>query len=153
MIPCYDEEGSGNFTSIEDIAAELADWLLEKAFSTDEYSKEDLKYIAEVLKFMSARTIWHTFDSCNNYKMPEKIRIGCKNVEYWYSELELKDRKWDIEYVKKHFPKTTFKMYKGIGHGGLAALQPELMTFELIKVIDDSEKAKYSCIFRNGEVR
>ena len=44
-------------------------------------------------------------------------------------------------------------MYKSIGHDGLAALQPELMNFELIKVINDSEKAKYSCIFRNGEVR
>lgn len=109
--------------------------LLEKAFSTDEYSKEDLKYIDKILKFMSAKTIWRTFESCNNYKMPQEIRTNYENIEYWYSELEKKDRKWDIDYVKQHFPQTTFKVFKNIGHGGLAALQPELMTSELIRVI------------------
>ena len=44
--------------------------LLEKAFSTDEYSREDLKYIENVLKTMSCKTIWRTFESCNNYSMP-----------------------------------------------------------------------------------
>ena len=34
--------------------------LLEKAFSTDEYSKEDLQYIAKVLHFISYKTIWRT---------------------------------------------------------------------------------------------
>lgn len=47
--------------------------LLEKAFSTDEYSKDDLKYVAKVLKFMSYKTIWRTFESCNNYSMPKNI--------------------------------------------------------------------------------
>lgn len=112
--------------------------MLEKAFSTDEYSKEDLKYIDKVLKFMSAKTIWSTFESCNNYKMPQEIRTNCEYIEYWYSELEKKDRKWDIDYVKQHFPQTTFKVFENIGHGGLAALQPELMTSELIRVIGDS---------------
>ena len=194
-LPGYDEERSGDFTSVEEIAAELADWLLEhgyktvaciygcsmggavvarfladnrvkvhsavmdgaitpyqlpwiitrliairdflmihmrklggvkmleKAFSTDAYSKENLKYIAKVLKFMSVKTIWRTFESCNNYKMPQEIRTDCENIEYWYSESEIKGRKWDIEYVKKHFQKTRFKMFENIGHGGLAALQ------------------------------
>ena len=31
----------------------------------------------------------------------------------------MKDRKWDIKYVKKHFPKSTFKMSEGIGMAGL----------------------------------
>ena len=43
----------------------------------------------------------------------------------------MKDRKWDIKYVKKHFPKSTFKMFEGIGHGGLAALKLKLMTSEI----------------------
>ena len=29
---------------------------------------------------------------------------GQKEIEYWFAESETKDRKWDIEYVKKHFP-------------------------------------------------
>ena len=45
--------------------------LLEKAFATDEYSKEDLKYMAKVLHFISYKTIWRTFESCNNYTMPK----------------------------------------------------------------------------------
>lgn len=36
--------------------------LIEKAFTSDEYAKEDLQYIADVLKMMSAKTIWRTFD-------------------------------------------------------------------------------------------
>ena len=66
-----------------------------------------------------------TFDSCNNYSMPDPIEISCQKVEYWYAETEEKDRKWDIEYVKKHIPQTVFRKFGNIGHGGLAALQPE----------------------------
>lgn len=78
--------------------------MLEKAFSTDEYSEEDLKYMSRVLKMMSFRTIWRTFESCNNYTMPDPVHTDCCRIEYWFAESETKDRKWDIEYVKKHFP-------------------------------------------------
>lgn len=207
-LPGYDEEQAGDFTSVEEIASELADWLLEhnhktvsciygcsmggaivarfladnrikahsaimdgaitpyqlpwiftrfiairdffmiyigklggirlleKTFSTDEYSKEDLEYVNKVLKFMSAKTIWRTFESCNNYKMPKVMRTDCKIMEYWYSELEQKDRKWDIDYVSHHFPKTTFKMFEDVGHGGLAVLRPELMAAEIKSLIN-----------------
>ena len=216
-LPGYDEDEINDFTSVEEIAEELADWLLEhdhKAisciygcsmggaivarfladnrvkvggaiidggitpyqlpwiitrliairdflmiyigklggirllenfFSTDEYSKEDLKYIDKVLKFVSAGTIWRTFESCNNYKMPKAIQTNCENIEYWYSKSEIKDRKWDIKYVKKHFQKSTFKMFEGIGHGGLAALKPKLMASEIkriIKKLPESQKEK-----------
>ncbi len=111
--------------------------VLEKAFATDEYSDEDLKYIRKVLKFMSARTIWRTFESCNNYDMPEYIRTNCGRIEYWYADIEEKDRKWDIEYIKKKLPQTVFRVFKDIGHGGLAALKPELMASEIERVIGE----------------
>lgn len=111
--------------------------LLEKAFSTDDYSEEDLKYIEKVLKFMSCRTIWRTFESCNNYDMPDHVRTDCGRIEYWYAETEEKDRKWDIEYIKKTFPETEFRMFKDIGHGGLAALKPELLASEIERVIGE----------------
>ena len=85
---------------------------------------------------MSARTIWRTFEACNNYKMPRAIRTNCEKIEYGYSKSEMKDRKWDIEYVKKHFPKSTFKIFEGIGHGGFAALKPELMALEIKRIIN-----------------
>ena len=105
--------------------------LLEKAFTSDEYSEEDLKYIEKVLKFVSAKTIWRTFESCNNYDMPQEIRTDCPHIEYWYAKTEEKDRKWDIRYIRKNFPKTEFRVFEDIGHGGLAALKPELLASEL----------------------
>ena len=207
-LPGYDEEKPGDYTSVEEIAAELADWLnihglkeisciygcsmggsvvarfladnrvktrsavldggitpyqlpwiatrfiairdflmvymgkvggtkiLEKAFSTDEYSEDDLKYVDKVLKFMSAKTIWRTFESCNNYKMPPDIWTDCTHIEYWYAEAERKDRKWDIDYIKKNLPQTEFRMFQDIGHGGLASTKPELLAAELERVAE-----------------
>ena len=108
--------------------------LLEKAFTSDEYSEEDLKYIEKVLGFISAKTIWRTFDSCNNYAMPKEIRADCPRTEYWYARTEEKARRWDIEYIRKQFPGTVFRVFENIGHGGLAALKPELLVSEIERV-------------------
>lgn len=206
-LPGYDEERSGDFTSVEDISEELAEWLgmqgyskiagiygcslggaivlrfladdyisvkcavidggitpyrlpwiltrliavrdfslialgklgglklLEKAFSTDDYSEEDLKYVAGVLRQMSAKTIWRTFESANNYIMPDRIHTDCKHVEYWFSKAEEKDRKWDIAYLKEKLPGTHFRRYKNVGHGGLAALAPKKLAAVLDRLI------------------
>ena len=105
--------------------------LLEKAFSTDEYSEEDLEYIADVLRDISAKTIWRTFESANNYDMPKVIRTACPHIEYWYAKAEEKDRRWDISYVRDNLPQTFFREFDGVGHGGLAVLRPEVMVSEL----------------------
>ena len=114
--------------------------LLEKAFSTDEYSDEDLKYVEKVLKFMSPRTIWRTFESCNNYRMPDRIHTGCGHIEYWYTDAEGKDRKWDIDYIRKNFPQTEFRKFEDVGHGGLAALKPELLAAEIEGLIREENR-------------
>ncbi len=208
-LPGYDEDAAGDFTSIEEISAGLADWLLshcfeeiscayglsmggsvvaklladnrvgihnavidggitpyqlprvltrpaavrdfltvymgklggirllEKAFNSDEYSEEDLEYIRKVLKFISAKTIWRTFDSCNNYDMPEEIRTDCRHIEYWYAKKEEKARKWDIDYIRKHFPGTVFRVFEDIGHGGLAVLKPDLLVSGIEKAMGE----------------
>lgn len=115
--------------------------LLEKVFSTDEYSDDDLKYIAGVLDFISSKTIWRTFESCNNYSMPKKIKTGFERIEYWYSSAEKKARKWDIEYFKKNFPQAIFKEFEEIGHGGLAVLKPETFAEEIIKLCKDKKES------------
>lgn len=99
--------------------------LLEKAFSTDEYSDEDLQYIAKVMKMISYKTIWRTFDSCNNYKMPNPVKAECTSMEYWFADTEEKARKWDIAYIRKNFPQTKFRRIQDVGHGGLAVLHPD----------------------------
>ena len=206
-LPGYDTESGSDFTSVEQIAEELADWLithdhreiaciygcsmggsvvtrfladrkvkvrsavidggitpyqlpwivtrliaikdfllismgkvgglkiLQKAFSTDDYSEEDLQYIAKVLKHMSPRTIWRTFESCNNYDMPNPVTVDCEHIEYWYAKTEEKDRKGDIAYIRQNLPQTVFKVFEDIGHGGLATLKPELLAVELTRVM------------------
>ena len=111
--------------------------LLEKAFTSDEYSEEDLQYIEKVLRSISAKTIWRTFDSCNNYAMPKRIRTDCPRIEYWYARTEEKDRKWDIEYIRKNFPGTVFRVFENIGHGGLAALKPALLASEIERAMGE----------------
>ena len=210
-LPGYDKDRPGDFTSVEKIAAELADWLesngidnlsciygcsmggsvvarflsdnrikthsavmdggimpyrlpyiatrfiavkdflliysgklggiklIEKAFTSDEYSEEDLQYIADVLKMISAKTIWRTFESCNNYSMPERIETSCRNIEYWYASSEKKARKSDIEYIKDFFPGTVFKEFENIGHGGLAALKPETLAGEISRLYEKGD--------------
>ena len=100
--------------------------LLEKSFSTDELSEDDVQYAAKVLKMISSRTIWHTFESCNNYSMPKNIHTDCKHIEYWVAEKEVKDRRSDVAYIKKVFPHAILKKIKDVGHGGLAPFNPEL---------------------------
>lgn len=206
-LPGYDEDSPGDFTSVEQIARELADWLLangmpevscvyglsmggsvvvrmladnrikiksavidggitpyqlpwvvtrlialkdflliglgklggikllEKAFSTDEYSEDDLRYVEKVLRFVSAKTIWRTFESCNNYSMPKVVRTECQTIEYWYAKAEEKDRAWDIGYIRRQFPHAVFRVFEDVGHGGLATLRPKLMAAELERVM------------------
>lgn len=100
--------------------------LLEKAFATDDYSKEDLQYVADVLRHCSSKTIWRTFDSCNNYKVPEPVPKVDTKLHYWYAKNEEKERKQDINYIKSKFPQTEFEILPDLGHGGLVLLKPEL---------------------------
>lgn len=110
--------------------------LLEKAFSTDEYSQEDLKYISKVLHFMSYKTIWRTFDSCNNYAMPPHMPKYQARFQYWYGEKEEKDRAWDIQYIKNHFPHAEFVKFENRGHASMASLYPQEMAERLKLCMD-----------------
>lgn len=108
--------------------------LLEKAFATDEYSKEDLQYVADVLKHCSSKTLWRTFDSCNNYKVPVPLPFIDTRIHYWYAEGEAKQRKSDIQYMKKYFPETEFVRVPELGHAGLVLLKPELFADMITKL-------------------
>lgn len=100
--------------------------LLEKAFATDDYTREDLQYVADVLRHCSSKTLWRTFDSCNNYKVPEPLPQMDTRIHYWYANGEEKERKQDIAYMKSRFPQTEFKILPDLGHGGLVLLKLDL---------------------------
>ena len=108
--------------------------LLEKAFATDNYSKEDLQYVADVLKHCSRKTLWRTFDSCNNYKVPDPVPKLETQMHYWYAKGEETERKLDIRYIERKFPQTVFEILPELGHGGLALLKPELFAEMICKL-------------------
>lgn len=110
--------------------------LLEKAFSTEEYGKEDLLYVSEVLRSMSYKTIWRTFDSCNNYAMPPLGPQVRGRFQYWYGEKEAKDRAWDIRYIEKHVPNAEFVRLENRGHASMASLYPQEMAERLRLCLD-----------------
>lgn len=102
-----------------------------KAFSSTQYSEEDLRYVARMLKHCSYRTLWRTFDSCNNYRMPREPMRFAGTVHYWYAEKERKARDWDIKYMRKFVPDTVFKEFEGMDHGDMALFYPERMAKEI----------------------
>ena len=108
--------------------------LIVKAFSSTQYSDEDLKYVAKIFRHCTYKTLWNTFDSCNNYKMPKKTMRFAGNVHYWYAEKERKARDWDLKYMKKFVPETVFKSFTGMDHGDMALFYPERMAQELLKL-------------------
>lgn len=99
--------------------------LLEMAYPVEKYVKEGLDAMQQMLRHMTARTIWRVFESCNNYSMPKRIRAPETQMQYWYGSKEKRARAWDIDYVKKHFPNAGFVEIPGLDHAELALLQPE----------------------------
>ena len=63
--------------------------------------------------------------------MTKPVVVDCEHIEYWYAKAEEKDRKGDIAYIRQNL----FKVFEDVGHGGLAALKPELLAAELIRVM------------------
>ena len=81
-----------------------------------------------MLKHCSGKTLWRTFDSCNNYKVPEPVPDVNTQIHYWCAKNEKKERKQDIAYMKCNFPQTKFTELLDLGHGGLILLKPELFS-------------------------
>ena len=105
--------------------------MIVKAFSSTEYSEKDLKYVANIFRHCTYRTLWNTFDSCNNYQMPKQPMHFPGKVHYWYAEKERKARNWDLKYMEKFVPETVFRSFDGMDHGDMALFYPEQMAQEL----------------------
>ena len=108
--------------------------LIVKAFSSSEFSEEDMKYVARIFKHTTYKTLWRTFDSCNNYRMPKIQMHFPGKVHYWYAEKERKARDWDLKYMKKFIPQTSFRKIKGTDHGDMALFHPEMLAGEIRKL-------------------
>ncbi|MCR4634241.1 MAG: alpha/beta hydrolase [Erysipelotrichaceae bacterium] len=123
--------------------------LIVKAFSSAEFSEEDMRYAAKIFHHCTYKTLWNTFDSCNNYRMPKKVMHLPYRICYWYAEKERKARDWDIRYMKKYLPDTVFKCFEGMDHGDMALFYPQRMAAELRKMSGKQEDRDLYC---NGSV-
>jgi len=97
-------------------------WVLSLAFPAKEYTQEGLDCMYQVLRHMTPRTIWHVYDSTDNYSMPATFPTLDTSIEYWYGSREEKDRKLDIQYVQKHMPGVQFRKIDGMMHGQYATV-------------------------------
>lgn len=114
---------------------------LRSMFDPEKYTEEDLKYIKTAMNGMSAKTIWRSFYSCNNYSMPNPVLpVNCR-IAYWYGSDEKKARKWDIAYIRKAFPHVQIVENAGMNHAEFFTLHPKEFCEELsawIRLSDSS---------------
>ncbi|OUM60161.1 hypothetical protein PIROE2DRAFT_14152 [Piromyces sp. E2] len=110
--------------------------VFSSVFDPKKYSEEDILYIKKVLKGMSSKTIWKAFYSTNNYSMPKEIPEPTCKIQYWYGDEEKKERNWDIDFVKKVYPKTVFVENKGQHHAEFFSLHPEEFCKQLKEFIE-----------------
>ena len=108
--------------------------LMARAFSGSQYTDEDMKYLANIMRHCTWRTLWNAFDSCNNYAVPEGPLPFDGVLHYWYAQKERKARDWDIRYMKKRFPDTVFREFEGLDHGDMALFRPQKLADELRKL-------------------
>lgn len=105
---------------------------LRSMFDPEKYTDDDLKYIREAMHSMSAKTIWRSFYSCNNYSMPEPVPpVSCR-IAYWYGSDEKKSRGWDIAYIRKAFPNARIVENAGLDHAEFFTLHPKEFCEKLI---------------------
>ena len=107
---------------------------LALAFPPEKYTQEGIDYMYEVMRHMSAKTIWNVFDSTDNYSMPDAFPNLETSIDYWYGQDEKKTRKLDIAWVKKHIPGVRFRELPGMDHGQYALMQPHQFAKDLRKV-------------------
>ncbi len=117
----------------------LSPKMLGSVMDTERMNEEDLSYVSDVLKHMSAKTAWNGFYSCNNYSMPEKVHQPDYPVVYWYGEKEKKARKKDLRFVKKTFPSVRFIQQPGQDHAESFTYHPEQFVKDLKEIIEEAQ--------------
>lgn len=113
---------------------------LSLAFPPERYTHEGVDHMYEVMRHMSAKTIWRVFDSTDNYSMPATFPRLDTKIEYWYGQKEKKARKLDISWVRKHMPGVGFREIPGMDHGQYAITHPKQFAEDLRRITRDVKK-------------
>lgn len=110
---------------------------VRKAFRSDTYGEADLKYIYNVFRFISRKTIWRTFESSNNYKIPRTVPKYNGQLQYWFGDREEKARRRDLKFVKASYPNVRFITMRNMGHGEMARLRPKEFVRRIGRIVED----------------
>ena len=105
--------------------------ILEAAFPPERFTpaghdpKKEYDAMEAYLKTFSDRTIRNIFWSANNYALPKcPAKTGTK-LTYWYGDDEKKDRRRDIRFIKRYFPKARIHGIPKMAHAELVMVHPE----------------------------
>ena len=142
----HQPEYPGDFTSVEQTVDEVISYLksrgisqmaansrkvLEAAFPPERFTpaghdpKKEYDAMEAYLKTFSDRTIRNVFWSANNYALPKRsAKIGAK-ITYWYGDDEKKDRRRDIRFIKRYFPKARIHGIPKMAHAELVMVHPK----------------------------
>lgn len=105
--------------------------ILEAAFPPERFTpaghdpKKEYDAMEAYLKTFSDRTIRNIFWSANNYALPKcPAKTGTK-LTYWYGDDEKRDRRRDIQFIKRYFPQARIHGIPKMAHAELVMVHPE----------------------------
>jgi pimeloyl-ACP methyl ester carboxylesterase len=82
----------------------------------------------------SYRTLYNSFWSANNYAMPDPVPAVDTYIEYWYGEGEKHARAKNCAYVKRVYPQTVSREFRGLMHAELVLMYPKLFREEILRI-------------------
>lgn len=100
-------------------------------------SEDNLEYFLEVLDNMSDVTVGNSIDDIADFKLSQSINTP-NTVVYFFHGTAFNEMlaKKSAKYVKKYYPTTIIKCFKGKFHCENALFNPEIMITELDKIFE-----------------
>lgn len=105
-------------------------------------AETDYQAMFDFLKGLSRKTVWHVFDSANNYDMPLPLPELSTEICYWYGSLERKARKSDIRWMQKYVAGVQMQEFPDMEHGELVLVHPEQFYETAIEFLNHHKKEK-----------
>ena len=134
--------------------------VLEAAFPPERFTLpghdpvEEYDAMECYLKTYSTRTIRNVFWSGNNYALPETPAERGTEVVYWYGEDEEKDRRGNIRFLRRYFPRMQLRAFSKMAHAELVIVHPEEFCRSAEALIhpaeNDTARAVFRVSLRNG---
>ena len=105
--------------------------ILEAAFPPERFTLpghdpvKEYDAMERYLKTYSDRTIRNIFWSGNNYALPETPAARGTEIAYWYGEDEKRDRRSNINFIKRYFLQIRLCEFPKMAHAELVIIHPE----------------------------